>query len=303
MVEVKASGAAFRLTALTIIFWSTVATAFKLTLGHISFLPLVFYASLCSVMVLVFLCLLRGKFSELSQWHSRDVARSVLLGVLNPALYYLLLFRAYSLLPAQVAQVLNFTWPILLLILGAVFLKQRLTWASLIAITVSFLGVVIVSMQGSFLSIGSLISGFSFDEGVALALISAVVWAGYWVVNQADNRDPLLRLCINFIAGLACLSIVMTLTKSWQWPSAYALLGAAYIGLFEMSLAFYCWLQALRLSNNKSLTTNLVFLTPFLSLVLIGLVLEEPIHSSTLWGLMMIIGSILFQRMMEKNRA
>lgn len=283
---------------LTILFWSTVATAFKLTLNYLNFLPLVFYASLVSMLMLATVCLLSGRFAQLGAWQTRDYLRSLFLGALNPALYYMVLFRAYELLPAQEAQVLNFTWPIVLTLFGVLFLGQRLNLAGAAAISVSFLGVVIIATRGDVLALQ-----FSNLKGVLLALFSTLIWAGYWVINQRDPRDPLLRLWLNFVSGVAWMAILMTFTGSWAVPPLNGLLGAGYIGLFEMSLAFFCWFQALRLSSNVSLLNNMIFLTPFGSLLVIAWVLKEPIYGSTLVGLGLIMSSILMQKWLGRHQA
>lgn len=282
--------------SLAILFWSTVATAFKLSLGYISFLQLVFYSALASMFVLGLLCFSSGKIAQLKDWRLPDYVRSIGLGLLNPALYYLILFRAYELLPAQEAQVLNFTWPIVLTLLGVAFLGQRLSLASALAIGVSFIGVAIIATRGDLLSMR-----FSNVVGVSLALASTLIWAGYWVINQTERHDALLRLFVNFVAGVSWMAILMTLTDQWQMPVSGAMMGAMYIGMFEMSLAFFCWFQALRLSTNISLLNNMIFLTPFGSLLVIFWVLKEPIYPSTLIGLSLIISSILIQKLLAKH--
>lgn len=281
---------------MTILFWSTAATAFKLSLAHIGFVLLVFYASFASMLALGLLCIFRRKISQLSCWQARDYGRSLILGMLNPGLYYIVLFRAYELLPAQQAQVLNFTWPIVLTLLGVLFLKQRLSISGVLAMVLSFLGVVIVATRGDVLGMQ-----FSSRAGVMLALSSTLIWASYWLINQADAKDPLLRLWVNFIAGVVCLAIYISLTGQWALPGPKAALGAVYIGLFEMSLAFFCWFQALRFSGNVSLLNNLIFLTPFGSLLVIALVLQEAILPSTMLGLALISGSIIFQRWKDRG--
>ena len=47
---------------------------------------------------------------ELCRLSRRDWQQSLLPGLLNPCLYYLVLFKAYELLPAQQAQALNYSW-------------------------------------------------------------------------------------------------------------------------------------------------------------------------------------------------
>ena len=64
------------------------------------------------------------------------------MGLLNPVAYYLVLFKAYTILPASVAQPLNMIWPIVLVILAVPILRQRISWFSLGAMVLSFSGVV-----------------------------------------------------------------------------------------------------------------------------------------------------------------
>jgi drug/metabolite transporter (DMT)-like permease len=79
-------------------------------------------------------------------------------------------------------------------------------------------------------------------------------------------------------------------------PEFYGLAGAAYIGIFEMGLTFFLWLKALSLSSNTAKVSNLIFLSPFISLIIISLILKETITHSTVIGLILIISGILIQR-------
>ena len=110
---------AYGYALLTVLFWSTVATAFKITLRHLSTLEMLLFSSLTSIAVLGAILTLQGKLRLLIGGTARDYLRSALLGFLNPFLYYLILFHAYDLLPAQEAQPLNYTWPLMLVILAA----------------------------------------------------------------------------------------------------------------------------------------------------------------------------------------
>ena len=87
--------------------WSTVATAFKLSLAHVSPLLLVTVASITSWIFLGALMLVTGQWRELAGLTRIKVLRLLLLGLLNPALYYFVLFAAYDRLPAQEAMALN----------------------------------------------------------------------------------------------------------------------------------------------------------------------------------------------------
>jgi drug/metabolite transporter (DMT)-like permease len=73
-------------------------------------------------------------------------------------------------------------------------------------------------------------------------------------------------------------------------------IGSVYVGLFEMGITFLVWLKALRLSKTTAQIANLIYLTPFLSLVIIHFAVGEKILPSTLLGLGFIVGGIIIGR-------
>ncbi len=274
-----------------VLCWSTVATAFKLSLRVLSPLQLLLGASFTAALSLLAILAATGRLRELASLSRRDLAVSAGLGMLNPFVYYLILFRAYDILPAQQAQPLNMTWGVILALLSVPFLKQRLTLRSLGALLLALAGVMVISTEGR---LGTM--EFTSPLGVALALASACLWALYWIANTRDRCDPLLRLLLNFGFGFM-------FTLAW-WllqgaplpanPTGWA--GAAYVGMFEMGITFFLWLQAMRLTRSAARISILVYIAPFLSLVLIHFVLKEHILPASFIGLIMIVAGILWQR-------
>ena len=279
----------------TVLIWSTVASAFKIALKVLDPLQLLLIADSVSVLTLLALLTAQGKLGLLRTLTQRDLLRNCALGALNPFLYYVILFQAYALLPAQVAQPLNYTWAIALSLLSVPLLRQRLTARDLLAIGVSYAGVVVLCTQGNLLGID-----FGSPLGVGLALFSTIVWALYWIGNTRNVTDPVLALLINFTAALP-LILATTLLFS-EFPGlgapvgAAGLLAACYVGVFEMGVSFALWLQAMRLTASTARIGNLIFLSPFLSLVLIHFILGETIHATTYAGLVLILTGNLAQK-------
>jgi len=133
----------------TVLIWSTVASAFKIALKDLDHFQLLLVADIVSIATLLLILTLQGRLGQIRSLTGRAVLRNCGLGLLNPFLYYLVLFKAYSLLPAQVAQPLNYTWAITLSLLSVPFLGQKLSRRDLVAICVSYLGVVVLSTQGN----------------------------------------------------------------------------------------------------------------------------------------------------------
>ncbi len=275
----------------TVLFWSTVATAFKLSLRHVNADALVFYSSLVSVVVLLCITLATGRLGQLREWRIGDFRASLCLGFLNPFLYYLVLFRAYDLLPAQEALTLNFIWPMVLALFSILLLRQPIGVRAVVAMAISFSGVAVIATRGDPLGLN-----LANPQGVVLALGSTLIWTLYWIYGVKDARDPVARLLVNFVFGCGLSGGYLWFSGSLKAPEPLGMAGAAYIGTFEMGIAFVTWLQALKLSRTTAQVGQLIYLTPFLSLLVISLFVGEPIYPSTMAGLALIIGGIALQR-------
>jgi len=275
---------------LSIFFWSTVASAFKLTLQSLTYVELLYLSTLVSTIVLFMILLLQKKIRELKKLNWRDYVLSLFMGFLSPFLYYLFVFKAYSLLPAQQAQPLNLIWGIVIVIFAVPILGQKLRLRTLLSITISFAGVIIISTEGNFF-----LFKIKSPLGVGLALGSSILWSLYWLINTRDKRDPLIRLFLNFCFGSMMVLIFLLLFHPLRMPPLRGIGGAAYIGLFEMGLTFYFWLIALKLSETTAKVSILIYIMPFVSLVFIHLLVGEKILFASFAGLLLIVAGIIME--------
>lgn len=282
---------AYWYAGLSVLLWSSVATAFKLALNQYNSLKVVFYASLFTLVFLLLILMVRQKVKLLWEQSVADWGRSALLGALNPVLYYWVLFGAYSRLPAQLAQPLNMVWPFALALLSVPLLGQRIGRRSFWGMAISFLGVVIISSQGG-------VAGFENTNlaGVLLALLSSVIWALYWIFNVRDRRDVLVRMFTNFLFGVLFLLPFVWKFQGFALHAGVGTYAIFHIGLFETGITYLLWMKAMNSSSNNAKVGNLVFLTPFISLIFIRLVLKENIYLTTFIGLLFIVSGIFFQQ-------
>ena len=274
-----------------ILLWSTVASAFKVSLRYVEAPHMLLYAALVSTAVLFAVAAWQRKLGQAFSCSPKQYLRSAALGFLNPFLYYLVLFEAYDRLPAQEAQPLNYMWPIVVVILSVPLLKQPIGRVSLAGIAVSFFGVLVISTRGDLL-------GFSLSDpiGTALAVGSAFIWAAFWLSNVRDDRDEVVKLLLSFVFGLAFVSAA-TLALAGPPPlDPRGIGGSVYVGMFEMGVTFVLWMRALSLSRTTAQVSNLVYLSPFLSLALISVIVGETILPSSVVGLVFIIGGIVIRR-------
>jgi len=274
-----------------VLLWSTVATAFKISLAALTPLVLVALASAVSWLFLLGVLYVTGAAQELRGLQRKSLVYALTLGLLNPGLYYLVLFAAYDALLAQEAMALNYTWALVLPLLAVPLLRQPLKGRDAIAALISYSGVVVIATRGD-------VTGLTLSNpaGVALAIGSTLLWALYWIANTKISLSPVVSLFLNFSAAAPLLLLAALWRGDLDSVSLTGALGAVYIGLFEMGLSFILWLRAMRLTNNTARISTLIFLAPPLSLLLIWWLLNEPVMPSTLVGLVFILGGLGWQQ-------
>ena len=287
---------AYLFAGISIFFWSTVASAFKLSLRHLEPIQLVLYSTFFSICVLFFLVVYQGKLNLVKNYTRADLKKCLLLGFLNPCLYYIILFKGYDALPAQEAMVINFSWPVMLVILSIPILKQTIDIKSFLSIIVCYFGVVIIATNGN-------ISSLQFENpfGVFLMLSSTVIWSLFWLFNTKNSHDSMVSLFLIFVFSFPFILGFVVLTNSFVIPSIEGVIGSIYIGFFEMGICLVLWQSALKISTTVSRIASLVFITPFLSLIILYFILGERILLSTVAGILLICGGLILQKYFTKK--
>lgn len=274
--------------------WSTVATAFKVALGEMSPLELIWLAVGVSWLVLGALMLRQGLWRSSIRHGWRTAAWA---GLMNPVAYYLVLFAAYDRLPGQEAMALNYTWALTMAFLAVPILGQRLTRTDLLAGLIAYAGVWVIATRGAVLRVD-----FADAWGVGLALASTLLWALYWLLNARDRRPALVAQWQNFSVALPVLTLILWWGPGFAGFSGVGLAAGVYVGLFEMGIAFVLWQLAVRKVSRTAKVSLLIFLSPPVSLLLLYFIVGEPILPSTLAGLALILAGLGLQQWQKAPR-
>lgn len=293
----KNQSKAYSYAVISILSWSTVAIAFKIALRSLTSIQLLAIASYVTILILITHISISRKWGEVAALKRKFFLQSAVFGLLNPFGYYLVLFKAYSLLPAQIAQPLNYTWPLVLVLFSIVFLKQRVSSKAIMGLIISFIGVLLISFQGKW-SFGEIEHPF----GVLFCMGSALIWASYWLLNASRKENAEISLLFNFIFAGIYITILLVLTGGFGSVSWQGMAAAIYTGFFEMGLTYIFWLKALKLSSDTSKVSHLVYFSPFISLFFIHLVLHENIYITTFAGLVLIISGVLLSQIKKNNQ-
>ncbi|MCD8386573.1 MAG: DMT family transporter [Bacteroidales bacterium] len=284
--------------AIAVLSWSTVASAFKIAGQYMTPFQMVLVSTITSFVILCVVLTLQRHWGAVKALTAKNWGLLALLGLLNPVAYYLVLFKAYAMLPAQVAQPINYLWPIVLLVLLAVFGGQPIPARKYIGMAISLAGVAFISMGGS------AIEGRLSGAGMGVAFLSALLWASYWIVNKkyCSGMDATVSFFGTFLFGSIYMALAATVV-GWPQLSTPALLSGAYIGAFEMAVPFVFFGIALRISTNPAIINQMCYLSPFLSLFFISAIVGEPIVATTYIGLALIVAGIVYNQYFAMARA
>ena len=274
--------------AISILLWSSLATVSKLLLGTMSSFQMLCVSSLFAAVALLIFCLLTGRLRKLKELSFKDVVIIILIGLPGAFFYYVFLYMGTDRMQASQAFIINYLWPVMSVVFSCILLKERLTWRKVIAIVLSFAGVVTVAG-------GDLLR---FDAGVliggGLCVLAAVSYGAFTALNKKWHYDKWISMMLSFFAAFV-LSLIICLAQGTAWQVGVGeWLGLGWNGVFVMAIATVTW--ALALDNGSTAkVSNLAYITPFLSLVWTALFLGEIPAIWSLGGLCIIVIGIFIQ--------
>lgn len=155
--------------SLASLFWASTAAVSKLLLVSLDNLQVLFFSTFFASISLLVISCISGRFAVIKTYTIRDYAIFAFMGFVGVFLYRFFLQAALLLMPAQEAFIVNYTWPIMVVVLAWIILKERMTWRKIFGLLLSFIGVAIVITKGNFSALN-----FSID-GVIFALLGATV--------------------------------------------------------------------------------------------------------------------------------
>lgn len=279
---------AYGLAATSIFLWSTVATISKILLGSLSSFQVLWASMPFAILLLLIVNVFSGNIKHLKVYKFKDYAVSILCGLPGTFLYYVFYYSATAIMPASQAFIINYLWPIMSVVFACILLKEKLTAKKVIAIFMSFLGVVIVT--------GGDLKNLDYTTliGAGLCILGAICYGLFTALTRKFPYDKTLTLMLSYIATFILTTIINGVKGDLFIPSFLELLGFCWNGMFTVSLGSTCWVIALA-SGKTAKISNLAYITPFLSLIWTAVFLKEPITLSAFLGLSVIVLGILIQ--------
>ncbi len=271
-----------------IFFWSTMATVSKLLLNNFNSVFVLCISSLFAFLFLLFKNIITHNILKFSEYSFKDCAVMVLIGLPGILVYNLLYYIGAAVMPASQAFIINYLWPIMSIIFACVLLKEKMNFRKIVAILMSFLGVIIVAGTGD--------SGFGGTTvfGAISIFFAAMSYGIFTALNQKFQYDKNILLMLVYAATTGITAVICVFTNAFAVVNAADILGFAWNGALVMGVANTAWAIALE-SGETAKISNLAYITPFASLIWIAVFLKESINPFAFLGLVIIVAGILIQ--------
>ena len=280
-----------------VLIWSTMASVVKKMLFDIPNLEALSISSFFAFLFLLIVNIKNGMIKKMNNYSAKDYGIMSGSGFIGLFLYSSLYYYGLAKLTSQEACVLNYLWPIMLVIFSCIILKEKLTFLKGIAMLCSFIGIVILSLENGSSSTGNT------TLGIISCIIAAACYGLFSVLNKkADYNQNIAMMVIWFVVAV-CSMVLGLLTETWVALRGTQWLGILWLGVVTDAVAYLLWALALKTAENTAKIANIAYLTPFLSLIVSAVFLKEEVQVRAFVALVFIIGGILLQNLCEYKLA
>ena len=252
-------------------------------------MSVLFYSSAIASVTLLIINLISHGPKLYKQYKKSDYAIILSLGFLGLFCYTALYYIGLAYLTSQIACIINYMWPMMIIIFSCIILKEPFTRKTMVSILISFTGMAIISIQG--------ISG-GFDGksvlGMAACFIAAICYGVYSVYNKKYDYNQWVVLHMAFTVTALLSGLYCMITDSFEDLTPVMFVGMLWVGIFVNAIAYVLWGIAVNTGNTAKVSI-LAYFCPFLGLIFGRIFLNEHIQPLAFVGLVLIIGGVLLK--------
>lgn len=266
-----------------VLMWSFIPVVSRFGQLHLDNFQFLFWSNILSLVV-VFVCMIAIKGAKaFRNFSMRKITYVLFLGALGCAAYYLCLYYGYAQGNSIEVLILQYSWPLLIIILSVVILNERLSRKSWAAVAVGFFGIIVVLTKGDVHNIQ-----FSSLDVSLIVLMGALCFALFSVLGKKLNAEPFAVTTLLFVGGSIVSVISLCMFSSFQLPSKGELVPVVLNGALINGTSYILWLMALeRISG--SIAAIIVFITPVLSAIWIVIFFEDIFYPAYGIGFILVL--------------
>ncbi|WP_161626858.1 DMT family transporter [Desulfospira joergensenii] len=267
----------------SVLFWSTNALAAKYGLAALNVSELLTIQFSAAAITFLFLYILRHR--DLRIFSGLPPLKQILIGLVGLVGTIILQYIAFGIGNILEANVIAYSWPLIVAVWAAVVLRNRIGLAGIGLALIGFYGVVmIMAAKGTlnFLEQG-------INPGGAVAFASALCMAFYTVASSNIRMTEKLLIPVTLIGAGSCF--IFACFQNGGWPEINDWGIAAYIGVGPMAIGYFLWSYAMS-GDGAKIIAPIGYATPLLSTVLL-LVSGEDYTQRTMYGILLILSCSL----------
>jgi drug/metabolite transporter (DMT)-like permease len=280
-----------------VFLWALIPVVSKLGQNGLDNHQFLFWSSLSSLLFFLGIGLFKKNLQKLRDISKIKWFQAICLGFLGTYLYYVLLYFGYANAPGMEVLIVQYSWPILIVLLSLILLKEKLTISKTTSILLGFIGVFLVLTKGNFKQLK--FENINID---LIVFIGAFVFALFSVLSKKIKMDDMLLLTIYFLTASFASFISMNFFSEFKTPSISTALPILINGFLVNGLSYVFWIRALKIAE-ASFIAPFVFLTPVLSAIFLIVFFNEPFYTAYLIGMScVILGGLLNAKKKTKKK-
>lgn len=290
----KHNSAGYIYGAFAALLWGSTAAVVKLLGIGLNSPQILFYSSAIATASLFCIALWQKKIGVVRTYKTKDFLKFAYMSFLGVFLYYILLFTALQRAPGQEAFIVNYTWPIWVVVFAAIILRERFNFRKALAVVMGFVGVLFVITKGDITSFD-----ISAVDGNILALSAAVSYGLFSALSKLHDYEKVTSTMFYYGFSFIYVTLFIIFFSELHTPTLKESVGLLWLGVFTGGLAFVSWQLALKHGDTGKMS-NLIFITPFLSLIYLYVLTGEKVLLSSIVGALIIVSGIVIQSYRKK---
>ena len=272
--------------AVTIFLWGAMPA---LTKNLLNALPNFETLAISSLYAFLFLFAVNRK--TLKNFSTGEIFTASWLGFLGLFLYSAFFYYGLARMTSQEACILNYLWPMMIVLFSCPILGEPLTRRKLLAVGMSFIGVVVMMA-------GGIDENFSTEKifGALSCIIAAACYGLFSVLNKKRRLNQKFAMMIIWATTAACAFIAGYFFETWHLPSFGQIVGLLWLGVMINAVAYLTWALALEKTSDTARTVNLAYLVPILAIFISTFAFGEELSPAVLPALILILGGIFINK-------
>lgn len=267
-------------TFLSIFAWSFIPVVSSFAQQKLDASNFLLYSNIFS---LIAIYLYAKIFKYRLNFNKKIVKQTAILGFLGTFLYYVCIYFGYKFANPIEVIIIQYLWPVLIVILSAFLLHEKLNTKKSISVILGFLSVIIVITKGDVT-----LFTFNFPLGLGIVFLGALSFALFSILSKKMDIDPISGTLLLFAWGVLFSFIWVLCTFGLTPIKGDSLFYIALNGIFINGISYIWWIEAMRLWDASKVSV-FVYATPILGTLWLILLSNQQLFTSYAIALIFVI--------------